>query len=84
MRAWRHRLRVWFNDAKGRTISRDISAQTSSGAVRTAKAVERMLGTRGKLTLNRVEDLGHMGTDAAYGPVCSRKPSLFPVEAMSE
>ena len=76
MNNWRHRFRVYFEQG---TKPRDITAQTEAGALRTAGAVERMLGTPRKAARGRqAEDLGHIGTDAAHCPRCrAQAPGLF-------
>lgn len=75
MSDWRHRIRVGF-EAEG---FHDIMAQTAAGATRTAVAVRRMLGYKGPALrpLGKPVDLGHLGTDEAYCPICSRRWSLF-------
>jgi hypothetical protein len=83
VRNWRHRIRVHFAEGP----PRDIMSQTAAGAMRTARAVERMFGGKGpRCTPVKAEDLGHLGTDQDTCPVCSRRFSLFdtiPAEGQS-
>lgn len=64
--------------SKGRPWIREVLGQTKEGSARTAQAVERMFGVV-KPTVHSVIDKGHRGTDEAYCPICSRKPSLLDV-----
>jgi hypothetical protein len=75
MTNWRHRFRVYFED----TPPRDMYAQSAATAMRSGSAIERMMGTpRRSAQARHAEDLGHVGTDAAYCPLCrSRAPDLF-------
>lgn len=75
---WRHRYRVWFRAAKGTAESQDVTAQSVEGAERTARKARLMLGFRGwDAKPTRTEDMGHIGTDAAYCPLCTKPAELF-------
>lgn len=56
------------------------------GTRRTAIAVRKMFRCKGPAArpLGPTQDLGHRGTDEAYCPLCSRKPSLFPTTPEAE
>lgn len=75
MSSWRHRFRVTMVTGK----SRDVMSQSPDGARRTAERAQRVVGYKGldcKATGPGV-DLGHIGSDAAYCPICTRAASLF-------
>lgn len=75
MSTWRHRYRVMMVTGK----SRDVMAQSPDGARRTAERAQRVVGFKGLdcKAIGPGVDLGHLGTDAAYCPICTRAGSLF-------
>lgn len=74
MSAWRHRFQVWFQDG----TSRDVMAQSETGAMRTGELAQRIVGYRGPATKAvNAKDIGHLGTDQSVCGRCAQKTLPF-------